>query len=426
MSDKFIALRREPRTQRTQRVRAETEETRAALAARAPREETPDRLTGLGLVPVDVCEEAPEVRHNFQKLPYLDAYVVETPDEKLERQAKEVLDNEYVIVPNFELSMPTPSAGRSYARKPQVAGAWPDVSGIKLAREMGITGAGVTVCMLDTGVDADHLELRRKVIDFRYIPLNTASGRVRDCRGFDVDGHGTHVAGIIAGENIGVAPDVELMVAAVLESETLKTSLERVVVALDWLLSQFRFEENLGKAVIVNMSLGFSKTTLSRKEYADAVTGLRSVIDTLVTDFDVLPITAVGNEGKGTVRAPAYFPNTLSVGAVDYALKVADFSGSGTSPITGETEPNLMGYGVDVTSSYERDRYNRSHYRTLSGTSMATPYVTGIAALYAAADPSLQGQALRDRLMQTALPLDGAAAGRAGNGLARFAKEAPS
>ncbi|MCB0048516.1 MAG: S8 family serine peptidase, partial [Caldilinea sp.] len=308
MSDKFIALRREPRTERAQRERAETEETRAALAARAPREEMPERLTDLGLVPVDVCEEAPEVRHNFQKLPYLDAYVVETPDERLERQAKEVLDNDYVIVPNFELSMPTPSAGRSYARKPQVAGAWPDVSGIKQARAMGLTGEGVTVCMLDTGVDADHLELRRKVIDFRYIPLNTAAGRVRDCRGFDVDGHGTHVAGIIAGENIGVAPGVELMVAAVLESETLKTSLERVVVALDWLLSQFRFEENLGKAVIVNMSLGFSKTTLSRKEYADAVTGLRSVIDTLVTDFDVLPITAVGNEGKGKVRAPAYFP----------------------------------------------------------------------------------------------------------------------
>ncbi|MCB0026141.1 MAG: hypothetical protein KDD91_24080, partial [Caldilinea sp.] len=63
MSDKFIALRREPRTERAQRERAETEETRAALAARAPREEMPERLTDLGLVPVDVCEEAPEVRH---------------------------------------------------------------------------------------------------------------------------------------------------------------------------------------------------------------------------------------------------------------------------------------------------------------------------------------------------------------------------
>ncbi len=87
------------------------------------------------------------------------------------------------------------------------------------------------------------------------------------------------------------------------------------------------------------------------------------MIDTLVDDFGVLPITAVGNEGKGKVRAPAYFPHTLSVGAVDYALDVAVFSGSGTSPITNEAEPNLMGYGVDVTSSFERTIYNRSLYR---------------------------------------------------------------
>jgi len=423
MSEKFIALRRLPRSERTQRLQTETEEARAALFDQIPGEETPERLCDLGLIPVDTCQKAPQIPHNFQKLPYLGAYVVETPNTKLGRQVKEILDNEYVIAPNFELSMPIPSAGPSYTRKPDVAGAWPDVSGVKLAHKLGITGNGVTVCVLDTGVDADHRELRRKVIDFRYIPLNTAAGPMRDCRGFDVDGHGTHVSGIIAGKSIGIAPDVNLMVAAVLESETLKTSLERVVVALDWLLSQFRFEENLGKAVIVNMSLGFSKSTLSNQEYTNAVAGLRSVIDILVTDFAVLPITAVGNDGKGKVRAPAYFPHTIAVGAVDYALKVADFSGSGLSPMTGKAEPNLMGYGVDVISSYERDRHNHSHYRALSGTSMASPYVTGIAALYAAADPSLQGQALWDRLMQTALPIEGTTADRAGSGLARFVKE---
>jgi len=424
MGDKFIALRRAPRTERRQRVRTALEETRAALVNRIPGETETERLCALGLVPIAGDEEAPASRHHFQKLPYLGAYVVATPDTTLGRQAKEILDNEYVIVSNVGLSMPVPLAGRSYTRKPQMAGVWPDVSGVQVAHELGITGNGVTVCILDTGVDADHRELRRKVIDFRYIPLNTAASHVRDCRGFDVDGHGTHVAGIIAGESIGIAPDVNLMVAAVLESETLQTTLERVVVALDWLLSQFRFEENLSKAVIVNMSLGFLKSTLSRREYADAVTGLRRVIDTLVTDFAVLPITAVGNDGKGKVRAPAYFPHTIAVGSVDYMLKVADFSGSGTSPMTGEAEPNLMGYGVDVPSSYGRDRHNRSLYRTLSGTSMATPYVTGIAALYAAADASLQGQTLWDKLTQTALPIAGAATGRTGSGLARFVKEA--
>ena len=227
------------------------------------------------------------------------------------------------------------------------------------------------------------------------------------------------MAGIIAGENIGVAPGVELMVAAVLESETLKTSLERgggpglAVIAVP-----VRGEP--GKAVIVNMSLGFSKTTLSRKEYADAVTGLRSVIDTLVTDFDVLPITAVGNEGRGKVRAPAYFPYTISVGAVDYALGVAGFSGSGTSPITGETEPEPDGYGVDVTSSYERDRYNRSHYRALRATvwpPLRYWHRRPVRRRRSLAAGRALGQADADHCRSTEQ-----AAGRAGNGLARFVR----
>ena len=179
MGDKFIALRREPRTERAQRAPSEMEDIRAALVERAPREETPERLTDLGLVPVDVCEEAPEVRHSFQKLAYLDAYVVETPSSKIEGQAREVLDEEYMIVPNVELSLPTPTVGRSYARKPQVAGAWPDVSGVKLAHDLGVTGEGVTVCVLDTGVDADHrepvpytpLRAHETVLDLVFPPL---------------------------------------------------------------------------------------------------------------------------------------------------------------------------------------------------------------------------------------------------------------
>jgi subtilisin family serine protease len=123
-----------------------------------------------------------------------------------------------------------------------------------------------------------------------------------------------------------------------------------------------------------------------------------------------------------TVRAPAYFDDTLSVGAVDYNLQVAPFSGSGTSPLTGELEPNLVGYGVSVLSSFERTIYNRSVYRKMSGTSMAAPYVTGIAALVASHTPTLQGRALWDHLVRTALPLD-AQADRAGAGLARFVQE---
>ena len=424
MSGKFVALRRQPRIAKSQRAPASAAETRAALVAAAPAMTMAEQLTDLGLTLVSPCEEAPEHEHSFETLPYLDAYVIKTGSATIERSAKELLAPEYVIMPNLELSAPTPTRGKDYVRRPAAAPQWPALSGVAEAHRQGIKGKGVTVCVLDTGVDADHRELRHKEIDFRYIPIDTASGRMRNCRGFDVDGHGTHVASIIAGKQLGIAPDVDLMVAAVLDSETLKTSLERVVTALDWLLAQFEIEANPSKPVIVNMSLGFSRRTLSRQEYQAVSLGMKTMLDVLVNDFAVLPLTAVGNEGPGQVRAPAYFANTLSVGAVDFDLNIASFSGSGVSPVTQEAEPNIVGFGVDVISGYERDRQNRSHYRALSGTSMATPYVTGIAALYACCSHAVQGAALSNRLLQSALPLPAAPAGRAGVGLARFTKEA--
>ncbi len=113
---------------------------------------------------------------------------------------------------------------------------------------------------------------------------------------------------------------------------------------------------------------------------------------------------------------------TLSVGAVNFNNKPAHFSGSGTSLTGKETQPDIVGYGVNIFSSLERDINNRSLYKYMSGTSMAAPYVTGIAALYASADANLQGKALRQHLIDTALPLQ-APADRVGAGLARFKKK---
>ena len=76
--------------------------------------------------------------------------------------------------------------------------------------------------VLDTGCDADHIQLRQKRIDFRYVPHHSESDNLREVRGFDVDGHGTHVCGIIAGRHIGVAPGADLMVVSVIESERSK------------------------------------------------------------------------------------------------------------------------------------------------------------------------------------------------------------
>ena len=79
---------------------------------------------------------------------------------------------------------------------------------------------GVLVGVLDTGCDADHVQFRQKRIDFCHVPLHYESEKLREIRGFDISGHGTHVCGIIAGQHIGIAPEADLMVASVIESET--------------------------------------------------------------------------------------------------------------------------------------------------------------------------------------------------------------
>ena len=273
--------------------------------------------------------------------------------------------------------------------------------------------------VLDTGCDADHIQFRKKPIDFRYVPLGSGPDNLRKVRGFDIDGHGTHVCGIIAGRHIGIAPAADLMVASVIESETHQTSLSRISIALDWMLSQFGSKENRSKPIIVNMSLGFRPEYLSKSEQKALMVGIRGFISTLVEDFDVLPVVAIGNGGPGNVRAPGYFPETLSVGALNFNNKPAHFSGSGISLTGKETQPDITGYGVNIFSSLGRDINNRSLYKYMSGTSMAAPYVTGIAALYASANAKLQGKALRQHLIDTALPLQ-APADRVGAGLARF------
>ena len=129
-----------------------------------------------------------------------------------------------------------------------------------------LLASGVLVGVLDTGCDADHIQLREKQIDFRYVPHHSEFAPMRDVRGFDVDGHGTHVCGIIAGKHVGVAPEVDLLVASVLESETNRTSLSRIARGLDWMLAEISSGENFGKPAIINMSFGFITEKLNRED----------------------------------------------------------------------------------------------------------------------------------------------------------------
>lgn len=416
---KFIALRRNSRAQTMGLMAAAAVDRRISLAADAPGEHAA-ALRDLGLKQLKPEDWAPEATDTFERLGTVGAYVIDAADAEKSNRARETLEDDYVIVPNIQLALPSPRLNEIRLKSRPRGAPWPDQSGIAAAHANGATGKNVLVGVLDTGCDADHAEFSRKRIDFRYVPFNPAPERMRAVRGFDVDGHGTHVCGIIGGRNTGVAPDAELMVASVIESETVRTSLERIVTALDWMLAQFSKEENADKTPIINMSLGFRPEWISPPDFQAVIAGVRLLIETLTRDFEVLLVIAIGNDGPGVVRAPGYFFDVLSVGAVDDDLEPAGFSGGGEAPapFTG-VKPDVVGYGVDIASSIERDVDRRSQYARMSGTSMAAPYVTGIAALLAAANPGLQGSALRQRLLDDALPLTGTP-DRVGRGLARF------
>lgn len=339
-------------------------------------------------------------------------------DAALEDARNELADG-FEFVPNFHLALPTAVRGKAVnaTRGRSAHPVWPEDSGIAAAHAVNVKGSGVLVGVLDTGVDADHAEMSEHTITFRYVSLFPSSPYwpPRDVRGFDPDGHGTHVCGIIAGRTIGVAPEAKLVVASVIESETTRTSLIRVAYGLDWMLRQFSSPANEHHPAVVNMSLGFPASLIGQEGFAERLAVIRRLLQTL-HQANVLPIVAVGNDGPGQFGYPAGFEEALGVGAVDLQGRIAGFSGS-TPARRKPAKPDIFGYGVDIHSAIERDYQGRSAYQTMSGTSMAAPFVTGIAALLLCRNPMLSAAELRRALLDHARPLDGAPGGA---GLAAF------
>lgn len=341
---------------------------------------------------------------SFSRLGHVGAYIVRPLDVKQADEAKDILKDDYFIIPNIRLDLPVTIKTdiKGFRRQATAATIYPESAGIRLAHDKNIKGERVHIMVLDSGCDADHVQFRGKHINYRYI-VPTAPRKYRQVRGFDPDGHGTHVCGIIAGKDVGIAPDANLYVASVIESESVETSLRRIISALEWLTSEIVNDENSEGAVILNMSLGFKPIWTSSGGASIQIQAVRSVMQTLLEDFDILPVVASGNDGANNLRAPGYFPEVLSVGAVDYNNQQASFTSTGAIDPDGIGQirqvPDVWGYGVNIYSSFERNSENRSIYAEKSGTSMATPYTTGVAALYAQ-HTGLIGNELRQHILQ--------------------------
>lgn len=283
--------------------------------------------------------------------------------------------------------------------------------GLKDLHEAGITGKGVTVAVIDSGI-APHADVKENVVAFRDF---TGSRTVKK-KPVDTTGHGTHVAGIIAGKNKdvpGIAPDAELVGCRV-------NSPDSAIKAIDWVI------ENKEKYSIdvINLSLGVDAPINPEEDY------LRKAAERAV-DAGLIVVTAAGNECdsdacSASISSPGNSPRVITVGALDdmgTALRSDDivYASSSRGQKNGE-KPDLIAEGVNVLgplarkSSYAQRLKEQSNYVALIGSSQAAPMVTGAIALMLSVNPSLEGDTVKDILNRTADKIKGAARSAQGHG----------
>lgn len=287
---------------------------------------------------------------------------------------------------------------------PRVVKIWPDLPvkacldvavqriGAPRLWAQGLTGRGVGIAILDTGIDSGHPDF---------------AGRIRARESFvgpsadDEHGHGTHVAGAAAGSGAasggryrGVAPQADLYVARVLARDG-SGRMSEVMAGIDWAVRQ--------PVQVINLSLG------GAAQPSDGADALSTMCDAAVEAGYVL-CCAAGNGGpqSSTIGSPAAARLVLTVGAVDDDDRVAAFSSRGPTS-DGRPKPDLVLPGVGIISTRARgtrvgDILNE-RYVASSGTSMASPQLAGAVALLLQASPGLTPAEIRSLLVHSAVPL---------------------
>ena len=230
------------------------------------------------------------------------------------------------------------------------------------------TGSGVTAYVIDTGIRITHSEFGGRATS----GYDAVDGGTAD----DCNGHGTHVAGTIGGATYGVAKGVSLVAVRVLDCAGSGTD-SGVIAGVNWVTN------NSPGPAVANMSLG-----------GGASTSLDNAVANSIASGVTYAIAAGNSNANACNYSPARVASAITVGATTRTDARASYSNYGSCL-------DLFAPGSDITSAwYSSDTATN----TISGTSMATPHVAGVAALYLEPNPSATPQQVRDAIVNSATP----------------------
>ena len=271
------------------------------------------------------------------------------------------------------------------------------------AWELGYTGKGLVIAVLDTGVDDEHEFLKGKFVA-GFDCSGTVSGSDRETNPDDLDGHGTHVASIIMGTGgsretyKGVAPDAKLVDVKVMR-DVGKTFSGQLIRGIEWVIEN----KNKYNITIINLSIG------SDVEDPDG-TSASSLAANEAVENGLVVIAAAGNEGPDaqTLTAPGVAEKVICVTALDDMNTInrgddiiASYSSRGPRG-DGAKKPDIAAPGSNIIGAKAAIYGDASNeIIMMSGTSMAAPHVSGVAALILQASPDLSPLEVKQNLLNT-------------------------
>ena len=211
--------------------------------------------------------------------------------------------------------------------------------------EIGITGKGITVALLDSGVDVNH-EI--------FNGINIKSFQLVEGNINDGNGHGTNVASILT----SISPEINILNIKILDDNG-DTKISTIIKGLELAIN-----ENVD---IINLSVGEMRSDCP-------INHPLSLLVEKAIERGIIVVCASGNAGKRKPHIPASCPQTIAVGSVNHKGRVNKFSGTG--PVCGYIYPDCVSWGEDILGAFPNNQMGM-----LTGTSQAAPQVSGMLAL---------------------------------------------